>query len=142
MPVKIPEMIPLWTTDSKDDDLANPRGVIDNGDEDITYTDPEIDPDDLTGKEGEEKDFNVGPGDVDAGEPMAYLLNIYYDFAQSYIRDDAVPELEKLQKLLDDNPEYVVEIGSHTDSRGSYATNRILSQRRAESVVRWLTKEG
>ena len=72
----------------------------------------------------------------------AYLVHIYYDFDQSYIREEDYPELEKLLNLLEDNAEYVVELGSHTDSRGSFAYNKSLSQRRAESVVRWLTDNG
>ncbi len=72
----------------------------------------------------------------------AYLLHIYYDFDQSYIRTDAEPELNKLLTMMKDNPNYVVEIGSHTDSRGSFRYNDRLSQRRAESVVRWLKERG
>jgi outer membrane protein OmpA-like peptidoglycan-associated protein len=40
------------------------------------------------------------------------------------------------------NPTYIIEIGSHTDARGSNSYNNRLSQRRAESVVRWLHKKG
>ncbi len=74
--------------------------------------------------------------------PGTYLLHIYYDFDQSYIRHEAEGELEKLYSLLMDNSRYVVEIGSHTDSRGSYKYNDRLSQKRAESVVRWLKEKG
>ncbi len=73
---------------------------------------------------------------------ITFLLHIYYDFDQSYIRDDAESELEKLYQLMVDNPELVVEIGSHTDSRGSNSYNDRLSQRRAEAVVRWLRAKG
>jgi outer membrane protein OmpA-like peptidoglycan-associated protein/tetratricopeptide (TPR) repeat protein len=73
---------------------------------------------------------------------IAYLLHIYYDFDQSYLRDEANPELDKLLNLMNTNPTYIIEIGSHTDSRGSNAYNNRLSQRRAESVVRWLVKKG
>ena len=71
-----------------------------------------------------------------------FLLHIYYDFNQAYVREDAVPELEKLFSTLELNPDLIIEIGSHTDSRGSYRYNNRLSQRRAESIVRWLTKKG
>ncbi len=74
--------------------------------------------------------------------PGTYLIHIYYDFDQSYIREDAIEELTRLYNLLLDNPSYVVEIGSHTDSRGSHSYNHRLSQRRAESVVRWLKDKG
>ncbi len=76
------------------------------------------------------------------GEPLPYLLHIYYDFDQSYIRDDAVSELSKLLGMMNENPSVIVEIGSHTDSRGSNKYNDRLSQRRSESVVRWLKEQG
>lgn len=71
-----------------------------------------------------------------------FLLDIYYDFAQAYLRDEAIPELEKLYNTLVENPNIIVEIGSHTDSRGTYSYNNRLSQRRAESVLRWLVEQG
>ena len=70
---------------------------------------------------------------------VTFLLHVYYDFDQSYIREDAESELEKLLTTLNNNPDLIIEIGSHTDSRGSYRYNNRLSQRRAEAVVRWLT---
>ncbi len=95
---------------------------------------------------------NIGGGSVvndgivvDMNRPVtpgSYLLHIYYDFDQSYIRDDALPQLNKLLALLKENSQYVVEIASHTDSRGSHRYNDRLSQRRAESVVRWLRDNG
>jgi outer membrane protein OmpA-like peptidoglycan-associated protein/tetratricopeptide (TPR) repeat protein len=83
---------------------------------------------------------NVDPNDNDGR--VHFLLHIYYDFNQSYVREDAVPELEKLLSTLELNPDLIIEIGSHTDSRGTYRYNNRLSQRRAESIVRWLSKRG
>ena len=100
------------------------------------------DPNDPTTNGRGSDDWTRGPGTKEIGEPYTYLVHIYYDFDQSYIREEDYGELEKLLLVLDDNPEYVVEIGSHTDSRGSFAYNKSLSQRRAESVVRWLTENG
>ncbi len=82
------------------------------------------------------------PGPINGGGPIAYLLHIYYDFDQSYLRDEASTELEKLLSLMNEREDYVVEIGSHTDARGSNRYNDRLSQRRAESVVRWLEDNG
>jgi outer membrane protein OmpA-like peptidoglycan-associated protein len=73
---------------------------------------------------------------------VGYLLHIYYDFDQAFIRDESNPELNKLLKLLSDNPNYIIELSSHTDARGSNGYNNRLSQRRAESVVRWLVSKG
>ena len=79
---------------------------------------------------------------VAAGDAIPFLLHIYYDYNKAYIRDDAAGELEKLVTIMSDNPDIIVEIGSHTDSRAGDRYNMRLSQRRAESVVRWLTDRG
>ncbi len=73
---------------------------------------------------------------------IAYLLNIYYDFQRSSVREDGIAELKKLLKLLEDNPNLKLEISSHTDSRGSDSYNMQLSQRRADAIVAWLTYKG
>ena len=90
---------------------------------------------------GGTKVFQPGPIQEEDG-PVAYLLHVYYDFDQSYIREEAEPELTALQTMLENNPEFIVELGSHTDSRGSNFYNRGLSQRRADAVVRWLVAKG
>ena len=82
---------------------------------------------------------SIGTG---TGEPIPFLLHVYYDFNKAYIRDDAAGELEKLVTIMTDNPDIIVEIGSHTDSRAGDRYNMRLSQRRAESVVRWLSDRG
>lgn len=70
------------------------------------------------------------------------LNNIYFDLDKSDIRQDAAKELDKLVDLLTDNPEIKIEMSSHTDSIASHAYNMQLSQRRAESTVRYLISKG
>src|SRR4030095_9616752 len=73
----------------------------------------------------------------------AYALeNIYYNFARAEIRPDAAKELDKLVQLLIDNPEIKIELGSHTDSVDTDSYNLDLSQRRAESAVRYIVQNG
>jgi len=79
---------------------------------------------------------------TDTNGSIAYLLNIYYDFQRSSVRVDGLPELKKLLKLLEDNPDLKLEISSHTDSRGSNSYNLQLSQRRADAIVVWLASKG
>lgn len=86
--------------------------------------------------------FQTGPGTVADGEPIPYLVDIYYDFNQSYIRDEATPELDKVFSMMNDNPNAILEVSSYTDSRGSDSYNDGLSRRRAKSVVKWLIKKG
>lgn len=68
--------------------------------------------------------------------------NIYYDLGKYDIRKDAEPELNKLIKILDDNPGMEIELSSHTDCRGSGKSNALLSSNRAQAAVNYLIKKG
>ena len=70
------------------------------------------------------------------------LKNIYYDLDKSFIRPDAAKELNKLIKIMKDNPTLIIEIGSHTDSRANDDYNMALSQRRAKAAVEYITSVG
>jgi outer membrane protein OmpA-like peptidoglycan-associated protein len=70
------------------------------------------------------------------------IKNIYYDFDKATLKSESKPGLDTLVMFLEDNPQLIVEISAHTDSVGSDAYNRRLSQRRAESVVDYLTDQG
>ncbi|TDG34864.1 flagellar motor protein MotB [Pedobacter changchengzhani] len=70
------------------------------------------------------------------------IENIYYDFDKSNIRPDAAVELDKLVKILTDNPTIWIELGSHTDSRGNDQYNQWLSQKRANSAVQYIIDKG
>ena len=70
------------------------------------------------------------------------LENIYYDLDESFIRDDAKPTLDTLVLLLKKNPSIQIELGSHTDCRGSNTYNQNLSQRRAQAAVDYLIQQG
>lgn len=78
---------------------------------------------------------------VELNKPVK-LDNIYFDLDKSNIRPDAEPDLIHLVKLLNDNPTWKVEMSSHTDSRANDAYNMKLSQRRAESTVKYLVDHG
>lgn len=71
-----------------------------------------------------------------------FLVNLYYDFNSAQLRPESFPELSKLLKMLHENPDFLVEIASHTDSRGSDDYNLQLSQQRADGVVDWLVSKG
>ncbi len=68
--------------------------------------------------------------------------NIYYDLDKYYIRDDAAIELDKVVKLLNDNPAIIIELGSHTDSRGGTRHNMQLSTNRAKAAVAYIVEKG
>ena len=74
---------------------------------------------------------------------MVDLKSIYFDLGKWNIRKDAATELDKIVKIMNEYPNMVVELGAHTDCRGSAAANEILSQKRANSstayIKKWIT---
>ena len=78
---------------------------------------------------------------VDCNDAIV-LKDILYDLDESFIREDAKPELNRLVQFMKDNPEVQVELSSHTDSRASDAYNQRLSQRRAQAAVDYIVSQG
>jgi outer membrane protein OmpA-like peptidoglycan-associated protein len=75
------------------------------------------------------------------GVDLAVTLDlnpIYFDLDKSNIRPDAKIELDKIVKIMNDNPTIQIELGSHTDCRSSYAYNIALSGRRAKSSADYI----
>lgn len=70
------------------------------------------------------------------------LRNITFESNSAELRASSATELERVVKLMKQNPEIILEISAHTDNVGSEAYNLKLSERRAESVVDYLTNEG
>ena len=71
------------------------------------------------------------------------LPEIRYDLAKWDLKDQYQDSLSDLLVILVNNPTYIIELGSHTDSRPFVrVTNDTLSQRRAESVVEFLQNRG
>jgi len=68
---------------------------------------------------------------------------IYFDFDSARLLERSHPVLDGIAEVLIEHPEIVnVRVEGHTDSRGSAEYNMKLSQRRAESVVRYLVQRG
>ena len=68
--------------------------------------------------------------------------NIFYEFAKWELTPQSETGLQQLVKLLNDNPNITIEMSAHTDYVGNNESNRILSERRAQSVVDYLIKAG
>ncbi len=68
--------------------------------------------------------------------------NINYDPSSAVIRPDGIPSMDRMVQFLLDNPAISVELGSHTDTRGTHEIADALSQRRAESAMEYLIKKG
>jgi outer membrane protein OmpA-like peptidoglycan-associated protein len=65
---------------------------------------------------------------------------IYYNFDKFDIREDAKVELDKIVKIMNENPEVKIELGSHTDCRGSWSYNSRLSKKRAKSAADYIAE--
>lgn len=70
------------------------------------------------------------------------IENIYYDLDKWFIRPDAAKELDKLVKVMKDNPTMEIELSSHTDCRATAKYNMQLSSKRAESAVNYIASQG
>jgi outer membrane protein OmpA-like peptidoglycan-associated protein len=76
------------------------------------------------------------------GRERINLGMIYYDFDLWNLRPEGKVELDKLVKYMKERPELVVELGSHTDSRGSDYYNEWLAERRSQSCINYIKKNG
>jgi outer membrane protein OmpA-like peptidoglycan-associated protein len=70
------------------------------------------------------------------------LPNIYYNYNDATLRPDARKDLDLVVTLMNQTPTLMVELASHTDSRGTHKYNEELSQRRANGVVEYLVNHG
>ena len=75
-------------------------------------------------------------------ETAVTLENILYDFNDDKILPAAEGDLQVLQAVMEKYPDMVIELGSHTDSRGGTDFNLALSKRRAASARKWLIVNG
>lgn len=75
-------------------------------------------------------------------EAVIRLNNIFFETAKSTLLDDSRAELDNLIEVLNDNPKMKIEIRGHTDNVGSDASNQVLSENRAKSVVAYLKEKG
>jgi outer membrane protein OmpA-like peptidoglycan-associated protein len=70
------------------------------------------------------------------------LYGIYFDTDKDTVKPESKPTLDEIGKLMRDNPQLRLQVVGHTDSMGKDAHNKDLSNRRAASVIRSLTKAG
>lgn len=68
--------------------------------------------------------------------------NVFYEFDKADLTPESTESLDRLVKLLEENPNVTIELSSHCDYRGNDQYNMALSQRRAESVVNYLIAHG
>lgn len=68
--------------------------------------------------------------------------NIFYEFGKWTLTAASETGLQQLVKLLNDNPNITIELSAHTDLVGDSISNKVLSEKRAQSVVDYLIKAG
>ncbi len=82
---------------------------------------------------------------MEIGTDIAKVIKInpiYFDLAKWNIRPDAAKELDKIVKVMQENPTMAIELGSHTDCRSSKAYNMTLSDKRAKSSATYIISKG
>jgi OOP family OmpA-OmpF porin len=67
---------------------------------------------------------------------------VMFDFGSSHIRPEYRPSLDQVVRILKEKPSLHIEVQGHTDNVGTEHYNQLLSERRAKSVINYLTKKG
>jgi outer membrane protein OmpA-like peptidoglycan-associated protein len=78
--------------------------------------------------------FEVG---MDLGKTLG-IYPIFYDYNKSDIKPEAEIELNKIVKVMNENPGMVVELGAHTDCKGTVTINKKLSDARAKAASSYI----
>lgn len=78
--------------------------------------------------------------DIAEAANLSKVESIFFDYNEAEILPTAEVELDKIVKLMNENPEIRIEIGSHTDARGSESFNMTLSKKRAKATAEYLRK--
>lgn len=72
-----------------------------------------------------------------------YIMNnILFGYNEHTLDSEAIREAERIYAMMKQNPSVEIELTGHTDSRGSASYNRILSEKRAQSVKNYLVQRG
>ncbi|NNE55409.1 MAG: OmpA family protein, partial [Flavobacteriales bacterium] len=85
--------------------------------------------------------YNLEFKPLEVGQEVK-LDHIYYDYNDYKIRPDAEKELDIVVNFLLVNPSVKIEMGSHTDARGTSEYNMSLSEKRAKAAMKYITSQG
>ncbi len=80
---------------------------------------------------------------ISVGMDLSKIIQInpiYFDVNKFNIRTDAAKELDKIVNVLNENPTMIIELGSHTDCRGTATANLTLSEKRAKASADYVKK--
>lgn len=85
------------------------------------------------------RDLSIGR--VEVGVDLSKIMDlgdIYFDYGKFDIRSDAMEQLDKIVGIMNEYPQMVIELGSHTDCRGAKAANKTLSDNRAKASAEYI----
>ncbi|RYG05559.1 MAG: OmpA family protein, partial [Chitinophagaceae bacterium] len=85
------------------------------------------------------KDLYLVPIEIGS---VVRLNNVFFDFDKYDLRPESFVELDRVVKLLKENPTIEIEMSAHTDSKGSDEYNFRLSDNRAKSVRQYIISKG
>lgn len=92
-------------------------------------------------KENKEIVQNLKMVPIEKGSAIA-LNSIFFDFNKAILQTASYSELDRVLSFLKENPEKMIEVAGHTDSKGSDAYNKRLSESRAKAVYTYLLENG
>lgn len=75
------------------------------------------------------------------GQKMV-LQNLFFDQGKSIIKDESFEELEKVRKMMTENPQMEILLEGHTDNQGDMFKNIKLAEDRVQAVKEYITKDG
>ena len=79
---------------------------------------------------------------LDPIEVPIVLPNVFFDLAKWDLRPEAQQALDSVVVIMENNPTIVIELRSHTDYRDTDQKNKVLSQNRADTCVKYLISKG
>lgn len=85
--------------------------------------------------------IDLSIGKVEVGVDLSKLMqlgDIYFDYGKFDIREDAAIQLDKIVSIMNEYPNMIIELGSHTDCRGAKDANKKLSDNRAKASADYI----
>lgn len=93
----------------------------------------------LSGYQEITRDLYLVP--IEKGQ-VVRLNNIFFETGKAELKSESFPELDRVVKMMNQNPTMTIEIGGHTDNVGTEADNQRLSENRAAAVRTYLVNHG
>lgn len=84
----------------------------------------------------------LNPIEVIITEKEVILKEVFFEFDKHNITEEGAFELDKLVQVMEQYPNMVIMVKSHTDNRGSAQYNQRLSDRRAKATVEYVLSKG